>query len=32
MVDEVQGTDQTSTMPEEEAPGIVGYIESKYND
>ena len=30
MVDEVQGTDQTSTMPEEEAPGIVGYISSKY--
>ena len=32
MVDEVQGTDQTSTMPEEEAPGIVGYISSKYSE
>ena len=32
MVDEVQGTDQTSTMPEDEAPGIVGYITSKYQE
>ncbi len=32
MVDEVQGTDQASTMPEDDAPGIVGYISSKYHE
>ena len=32
MVDEVQGTDQASTMPEDDAPGIVGYISSKYQE
>ena len=32
MVDEPQGADQTSTMPAEDAPGIVGYITSKFQE
>ena len=32
MVDEPKGADQTSTMPAEDAPGIVGYITSKFQE
>ena len=32
MVDEPKGADQTSIMPAEDAPGIVGYITSKFQE
>ena len=32
MADNKQGTDQASTMPSEELPGIIGYVTSKYTE
>ena len=32
MADNKQGTDQASTMPSEELPGIIGYVTNKYTE
>ena len=32
MADIKQGTDQASTMPSKELPGIIGYVTNKYTE